>query len=132
MEGTCLCGAIRITIPETNIVDACHCGMCRRWSGGPLMVVKGGTDIQIEGRTDALKSYQSSEWAERAFCSECGTHLFYKFLPKNEYFLPVGLFQEQTEFKFTTQIYIDSKPSFYEFANSTTKMTEAEFLAHFS
>lgn len=49
MEGKCLCGAIAIRASENNKMDACHCGMCRRWRGGPLLAVHCGSDIHIEG-----------------------------------------------------------------------------------
>jgi len=36
-SGGCLCGAVRFEValaePEFSI---CHCGMCRRWCGGPF------------------------------------------------------------------------------------------------
>ena len=90
-----------------------------------------GSAVQIDG-VDRLKMYKSSEWAERAFCGECGTHIFYKLLPSNEYFLPAGLFQDGIEFAFKEQIFIDKKPSYYEFANQTLNMTEAEVFAKFA
>jgi hypothetical protein len=131
MNGTCLCGAISIKTPDKKSIDACHCGMCRRWGGGPALGISCGTDVQIDG-AEKLKVYLSSEWAERAFCSECGTHIFYRLLPTNEYFVPAGLFQDDIEFEFTEQIFIDQKPDYYEFANQTLRLTEAEVFAKFS
>jgi hypothetical protein len=130
MKGHCLCGAIQITAADQKHVDACHCGMCRRWGGSPALGVACGSDVQING-SEKLRVYQSSDWAERAFCGECGSHIFYKFLPSSQYFLPAGLFQEN-EFEFTEEIYIDMKPGYYDFANQTVKLTEAEFLAKFA
>ena len=131
MEGQCLCSAITIRTPDKKSIDACHCGMCRRWGGGPALVVSCGSEVQIEG-VDKLKVYKSSEWAQRAFCSECGTHIFYRLLSTNEYFIFVGLFQDDLEFEFKEQIFIDRKPSYYEFANQTLNMTEAEIFAKFA
>jgi len=131
MQGKCLCGAITLTAPDKKHVDACHCGMCRRWGGGPALGVMCGTDVQIDG-ADKVKAYRSSDWGERAFCSECGTHLFYRLVPTGEYFLPAGLFQDGVEFEFTEQIFIDRKPAYYNFANQTENMTEAEVLAKFA
>ncbi|MGC8713094.1 MAG: hypothetical protein ACP5RH_11940 [Leptodesmis sp.] len=37
MEGKCLCGAITVTTPDKPHIDACHCGMCWRWGGGPAL-----------------------------------------------------------------------------------------------
>jgi hypothetical protein len=131
MDGKCLCGVISIRTTDKKIVDACHCGMCRRWGGGPALGLACGSDVQVDG-VEKLKVYQSSEWAERAFCGECGTHVFYRLLPTNAYFVPAGLFQDGIEFEFKEQIFIDRKPSYYEFANQTTNMTEAEVFAKFA
>jgi len=131
MDGKCLCGVVSIKTPDKKNVDACHCGMCRRWGGGPFLVVHCGSDVEIEG-LEKLKVYKSSEWAERGFCGECGTHIFYKLLPTSEYFVLAGLFQDGVEFEFKEQIFIDRKPDFYEFANQTENMTEAEVFAKFA
>ena len=50
----------------------------------------------------------------------------------NDYYVPAGLFQDGIEFEFKEQIFIDRKPSYYEFANQTSNMTEAEVFAKFS
>jgi hypothetical protein len=131
MEGKCLCGAITVTTPDKQHMDACHCGMCRRWGGGPALMVVCGSHVQIDS-ADNVKAYRSSEWAERAFCHECGTHLYYKFLPTGDYFVPAGLFQDGVEFEFTEQIFIDRKPAYYDFANQTVNLTEAEVFAKFA
>jgi hypothetical protein len=52
-------------------------------------------------------------------------------LPTNEYFVPTGLFQDGVAFEFKEQIFIDRKPSYYEFANRTLNLTEAEVFAKF-
>ena len=34
-EGRCLCGAVRVRVARlASTMSACHCDMCRRWSGG--------------------------------------------------------------------------------------------------
>jgi hypothetical protein len=131
MKGHCLCGSIKIETPNNQNMSACHCGMCRRWGGGPMMSIHCGSDVSVEG-ADKIKTFQSSAWAERAFCSQCGTHLYYRLIPTNEYILSIGLFQDGPEFQFREQIFIDRKPSNYEFANATATLTEAEIFAKFA
>jgi hypothetical protein len=131
VEGKCLCGAIAITAPDKKNIDACHCGMCRRWGGGPALGIACGSEVQIDN-AEKLSVYRSSDWAERAFCSECGTHIFYRLLPTDEYFVPAGLFPDDSEFQFTEQIFIDRKPTYYEFANRTVNLTEADIFAKFA
>lgn len=131
-HGSCLCGNVSISIfPEKAIFDACHCGMCRRWGGGPALTVEGGIGFEIKGQ-DFVSVYDSSEWAQRGFCKTCGTHLFYRL--KNSTFcnFSLGLFENIEDFKFHVQIYVDDKPSYYDFANKTEMMTEAEVIAKFA
>jgi hypothetical protein len=131
-KGNCLCGAVRITAKAMNIkVGACHCDMCRKWAGGPLMMVDCGSDVSFEG-ADNIATFSSSEWAERGFCSNCGTHLFYRLKESERYFVSVGLFDNCKDFVFDRQIFIDEKPQFYCFANETKNMTGAEFFAQFA
>ncbi len=131
MEGKCLCGAVSIVADAASEVGACHCGMCRRWGGGPLLAVHGGSDVKVSGANN-VAVFDSSEWAERGFCKTCGTHLFYRLKPTNEYELPAGLFQNQEGLALTAQIYVDSKPDYYEFANQTKMLTEAQVIEQFA
>jgi len=124
--GSCLCGAVAFTATTPNTkVGACHCGMCRKWGGGPFMEIDCGTEISFDG-ADAITVYRSSDWAERGFCNRCGSHLFYRLTASQQHMVPAGLFDDQTDFVFENQVLIDKKPSFYSFANDTTDMTEAE------
>lgn len=130
MAGQCLCGAVEIRAERRDRMDVCHCVMCRRWGGGPLMAVHCGRDIRITG-LDSVTVYNSSDWAERAFCSQCGTHLFYKFKGSGEYAVPAGFFESGTEFAMASQIFIDQKPAYYDFANQTPLKTKAEVVARY-
>lgn len=129
MKGQCLCGSIKVEAADQTDLSVCHCTICRRWAGGPMFAVHCGADVRFSGGTPSR--YQSSDWAERGFCSHCGTHLFYCLLPTGEYVLPVGLFQEQ-DFSFTSQIFIDEKPACYDFSNQTSKLTGQQVFEQFA
>ena len=131
MEGKCLCGKVVIKAKDVAEFEACHCGMCRRWGGGPLMAFHCGHDVEIEGK-DLVKVFKSSDWAERAFCDSCGTHMYYRFVPANEFIVPIGLFQDREDYTFAEQIFIDSKPNFYSFENETIKLTEQQVIEKYS
>lgn len=131
-HGRCLCGAVQIVAkPASNRVGVCHCNMCRRHSGGPLMAIDCGTDVSIEG-ADNITLYDSSPWAERAFCAKCGTSLFYRLKESGQYSMSAGIFDDMEDLVFDSQIFIDEKPSYYEFANQTTNMTGAEVFAKYA
>jgi hypothetical protein len=131
-KGACLCGAVHILTETMNPnVGACHCSMCRRWAGSPFLGIDCGSDVSFEG-AEHITAFSSSDWAERGFCNQCGTHLFYRLKQSNQYFVPSGLFDDSEGFVFDHQIFIDEKPPFYCFANETKNMTGAEFFAQFT
>jgi hypothetical protein len=127
-SGRCLCGALRFSAtPATLGVDVCHCGMCRRWTGGALMVVA------CEGVTVAdgadLGIYRSSEYGERVFCKTCGSSLIWRMQDGSSAYVAVSAFDDQSGFALAQEIFIDDKPAFYAFAGGARKLTGAEFAA---
>jgi hypothetical protein len=87
--------------------------------------------VQVEDAT-SLGIYRSSEWAERGFCRQCGTPLFYRLVGKDFYVVSAEAFDDKADFRLTSQIFIDEKPAYYDFANRTHNMTGAEVFAAFS
>ena len=123
--GHCLCKGVSVEIQKpAETFTVCHCRSCRKWSGGVSMSLNGGPNLKFLG-DEFVGRYASSKWAERCFCKTCGTHLFFR-LKKNHYFLFRGLFDEKITPKFELQEFIDEKPDFYSFANSTKTQTKAE------
>lgn len=126
--GQCVCGAIRFTAEEVEShFHSCHCSTCRRWGGGPGMAARVGS-VNFEGE-DQIGIYQSSDWAERGFCKQCGSNLFYRLKEPASYMMWIGTFDDQTPFQLAGEIYIDAKPDSYNFAGEHPRQTEAEFLA---
>jgi hypothetical protein len=129
VSGRCLCGAVRYKARASNSdVSACHCGMCRRWTGGPLLY------IHIEGKPaftgeDAIGLFRSSEIGERGFCKKCGSILFWKTADQDSYTIAAGSIDDQAGLVFTREIFIDDKPPYYDFANATQRLTGAESAA---
>lgn len=129
LEGQCLCGSIRITASsESNSVGACHCKSCRRWGGGPFLEIDCGQAVTIDGE-EHLAVFDSSDWAERGFCRNCGSHLFYRLKESGQHMVPVGLFDDRDDLSFTHQVFVDEKPLYYHFGNETREMTGAEVFA---
>ncbi|MGB3739193.1 MAG: GFA family protein [Pontixanthobacter sp.] len=128
LEGSCLCGAVQVALREPKpAIDICHCDMCRRWNGMYFGGV-GGASFDIEGG-DAVGVFQSSDWAERAFCRDCGSHLYFRFLPADNYSFLAGLFDLPAAFEIEQQIFYDQKPGWYDLAQQTPCKTGAEIIA---
>lgn len=78
-SGGCQCGAVRFHV-EGALGDAsvCHCRMCQKAGGNfylPLVSVRGAKVTWTRG---APRKFQSSNFASRGFCGDCGTPLFYE------------------------------------------------------
>ncbi|MDI3284627.1 GFA family protein [Polyangium sp. 15x6] len=130
-HGSCLCGATKISVTLENAsVSACHCSMCRKWAGGPLLVVHSTQQVRYSGREPSI--YDSSDWAQRGFCGQCGTHLFYRLKAGGFEAVPVGVLDGDTQWVFDLQVYIDEKPAYYCFANQTREMTGQQVMEQFS
>ena len=78
---------------------------------------------------DHIKRYASSDWAERGFCTECGTSLFYHMKEPSQYIMATGCFDDSEQFAMAGEIYVDEKPSGYNFAGDHPRQTGAEFMA---
>ena len=131
-KGSCLCGAVSVSFDrEKDTFGACHCGMCRKWGGGPALTVDASANVQFSGE-EFISTYSSSEWAERGFCKRCGTHLFYRLKQSGFHNFPLGLLEGTDHFQFHQQIFVDRKPEAYSFADKTEQMTEAEVYAKYS
>ena len=133
LNGACMCGAVTLSAqPAVNELHACHCEMCRRWTGSAFVEV----DVMPEDLTVSgpVKTFVSSDWAERSWCDGCGSTLWYKLtLPGHErYSVAAGLFDDAAGLTLTKEIYIDVKPKGYAFAGGHETRTKAEIEAMFA
>lgn len=79
--GACLCHTIHFSIELPTLWCAhCHCSLCRRAHGAAFVTWVGAAQerFAITAGKRALRWYSSSTEAERGFCSECGTTLFFR------------------------------------------------------
>ncbi len=135
--GTCLCGAVKYTIDTSpKETGACHCTMCRKWSGGVYLAFEAKPeDVQFEG-VENIAVFKSSEWAERAFCRRCGSSLYYRVTApgphEGTYHIGLGSLDDPSDIALTGELFIDRKPKGYSFAEKTHAMTEADVIAMFA
>ncbi len=78
-EGGCFCGAVRYRIEgEPQQVNHCHCRMCQRLSGAPVVTWVTVKTDDLRFHKGAPKWIRSSNFATRAFCVDCGTQLLWR------------------------------------------------------
>ncbi len=79
LVGGCLCGAIRYEARGAPFHQtACHCSLCRRSSGAPLVAWFSLQPADFVITAGQPSHYRSSAKAVRSFCPACGTQLTFK------------------------------------------------------
>lgn len=105
-----------------------------RWGSGSFLSI-GSSDVDWVGE-DKITTYTSSEWAERGFCSLCGSSLFYRVTApgphQGRWHIAFGTVDDQSGIDMNLEYFIDLKPEAYTFAGERKKLTEAEVFEIFS
>ncbi len=81
MNGGCFCGAVKFNINKPTLwCSHCHCGMCQRSHGAGVVTWVGcdNNSVEIDDGKSKLQWFKSSVEAERGFCSNCGSSLFFR------------------------------------------------------
>lgn len=128
IEGHCLCGAVTVTLdnPKSE-VEICQCGMCRRW-GGAFYAALAGEHFTIRGE-EAITAYASSDWAERAFCSHCGTNIWWRFKPTGNRSFSAGIFDDAAGLKIEKEIFVDEAADWCRLEGGHPRQTGEEVIA---
>ncbi len=113
-RGSCLCGNVKYEAKgELRPIALCHCTQCRKASGHYTAATAAPNDrLTITG--NSLQWYHSSDYAERGFCSICGSSLFFRPFEKNRTAIFAGSIDGPTGLKLEAQIWTDSKGDYYE------------------
>ncbi len=81
VSGACLCGAVRFTATLPSLWCAhCHCTQCQRFHGAPLVTWVGfaAAGFRLVAGEHSLRWYRSSAPAQRGFCGDCGSSIFFQ------------------------------------------------------
>jgi len=122
VNGSCLCGQVNFDlIGELRSVVYCHCQQCRKTSGHFVAAtVVMNEDLKMV--TDAgLAWYRSSDKAERGFCKECGSSIFWR--PDNDNYIGVmaGALESPTGIEACEHIYTDDAGDYYSIDDGLPK-----------
>lgn len=83
--GGCLCGAIRYRAQGEPFHEThCHCETCRRASGAAMVSWLSFKRLEFTLEQGEPRWYTSSAQAERGFCGNCGTPLFFRTFAGDE------------------------------------------------
>jgi len=124
--GGCLCGAVRYEVKGTlrDIVN-CHCNMCRKLHGnfGPHSKAR-KVNIKITN-DDGLAWYKTSNVAQRGFCRECGSSLFWEPFDLDATGIIAGSLDSSLGLKTIGHIFVGEKADFYEITDGLPQFQES-------
>jgi hypothetical protein len=121
--GSCLCGAVKYRI-EGRLRDVvnCHCRQCRRFHGhfaAYTAALRG--EVTIEDDHHQLKWYRSSQKAQRGFCGQCGSSLFWDEHGAELLRIAAGTLDQPTGLRTVAHIYTADKTDYYALADDLDK-----------
>ncbi len=113
-RGSCLCGAVSYEVRgDLRPVVACHCNQCRKASGHYAAATQAEQkNVVIMG--EALRWFRSSDAAERGFCSQCGSNLFWRRLNAAHISIWAGTIDGPTDLRIQSQLYTESAGDYYD------------------
>jgi len=116
IKGQCLCGNIHFETEAAPMGQSmCHCGQCRRQSGGIWSsAYVADTDLTITG---AVTWFASSPGAKRGFCATCGSFLFWKALDEDTTSFALGAVSNPTGLTLEKHIFVADKGDYYKIAD---------------
>ena len=78
-NGSCYCGAVRLTVSgEPVAMGYCHCDSCRHWSAGPVnaFTLWKSDVVRITQGVENIGTYNQNLRSYRKWCTSCGGHIF--------------------------------------------------------
>lgn len=80
LTGSCLCGSVRFRIAQpAQDASYCHCTRCQKRTGSAASAQAkvDGAGFEITRGADLVRTWRHADGGfEKAFCGECGAHLF--------------------------------------------------------
>jgi hypothetical protein len=99
--------------------------MCQRWSGGLFLCFNAdAAGVTVDG---PVTRFASSDFAERAFCSVCGSHLWMRDSTGRAYDLMPGLFHELHDQPLRSEVYSDRAMASVRLQGDHRRATQAEY-----
>ena len=76
-----------------------------------------------------IRTRQTSSWAERAWCDQCGSGLWYRITRPGRFAgsreIPIGLLDDANGLQFVRELFIDDKPDSYAYAGDHKLLTRS-------
>lgn len=85
LTGGCQCGAVRYALyADPEQAGLCYCRMCQKAVGGPFKAWANVRMANFAWTRGAPSVFRSSSAAERGFCAQCGTPLYFNYVRRTD------------------------------------------------
>ncbi|MBA3667585.1 MAG: GFA family protein [Sphingomonas sp.] len=110
-EGGCLCGAIRYRVTGDPVAATlCHCGSCRRASGGTNVAWAVFDKSQFEWLSAGPKAYSSSPGIDWLSCPICGSLVGYRRASRPDHMdITTSTLDDPDRYPPTVEIWLEQK-----------------------
>ena len=111
LEGGCLCGGVRFRVAERpNDATYCHCEHCRRRTGTAFSLSAGvpTSGFEVLQGEELIRSFQPPGGSPKAFCSNCGGHLYAGDRQSDSIHVRFGAFDEDPGVRPSRHQFVDS------------------------
>jgi hypothetical protein len=98
-------------------VLTCHCVECRRWSGHVFAASSALRQHVVLVEQRGLRWFPSplsESDAQRGFCGECGSSLFWDAPSRETISIAAGTLDEPTRLRLQGHVYVDQLGDYYE------------------
>lgn len=116
--GSCVCGAVAYEVTGAlRPVLACHCVECRKTSGHHVAATQASAaDFRLTNE-QGLAWYRSSEAAERGFCRNCGSSLFWRRKTDDRVSIMAGTLDGETGLQMSEHLWAGEAGDYYRIAD---------------
>ena len=115
VTGGCQCGAVRYRLKTPpHEVSVCFCRMCQKAAGSYFGAFASSRIGEVEWTRGQPAIFNSSEVAERGFCRDCGTPLFYDGRGAGHINVTLGSLDDPDDIRPIAQSGVESRVVFFQ------------------
>lgn len=125
IKGACLCGGVQFELKgDLRPVINCHCSQCLKTHGNFAAYTQVAEDDLSFVSERTLSWFRSSDTAQRGFCHQCGSSLFWSRDESNGVSVSAGVLDQPTGLKTVSHIFVDSRGDYYDISDSLPQYEE--------
>lgn len=102
----------------------CHCEQCRKTSGHYVAATACEPAQLALTNDDGLKWFRSSSTAQRGFCQECGSSLFWQPDHQRFWSISAGTLDRPTGLEASSHIYVHMASDYYDISDGLPQYDE--------